>query len=405
MQNPTVEFEASEVNGTAPGDSGLPRRAMLAGLGGLAAGVLLAGGREVQAGPLEPPLGPISSTGRTLTEVEPRTPLSQANTPGDANSVYRIALPGSYFLTSNLAGVSGKHGIKIEADNVTIDLRGFSVIGVPGSITGIHVEGTRNNLAIRNGKITGWSDAGMNLVGVSASANAIVEDILARANGATGIRVSNNAVLRRCAANGNGVNLVSSGIVAFTNAAITDCVSRGNTGNGIAAGEGAVLRNCSVFSNSGSGIAVGQGSVVVACSVRSNNQNGVSVGDGSLVADCASNSNRLDGILISGDCTVRGNSCDSNGNGGDGAGIHATGSDNRIEANNCTDSDRGIDIDSAGNIIIRNSCSGNTTDWDFVANNVYGPIIDRRVPLSPAVAGFSAASTLASTDANANYSF
>ena len=94
-----------------------------------------------------------------------------------------------------------------------------------------------------------------------------------------------------------------------------------------------------------------------------------------------------------------------NGSGGDGAGIHATGGDNRIEGNNCTGADRGIDVDAAGNIVIKNTCSGNTTNWDIVANNVYGPIIDRTAPASPAVSGNSAASSLGSTDSNANFTY
>jgi len=101
---------------------------------------------------------------------------------------------------------------------------------------------------------------------------------------------------------------------------------------------------------------------------------------------------------------VRDNLCTNSG-GASAAGIHATGSDNRIEGNTCTSCRTGVLVSSAGNIIIRNSCSGNTTDWNFVANNVYGPIIDRRSPASPAVNGFSAASTLGSTDANANFSY
>jgi hypothetical protein len=62
-------------------------------------------------------------------------------------------------------------------------------------------------------------------------------------------------------------------------------------------------------------------------------------------------------------------------------------------------------VDGAGNIIITNTCSGNTIDWVFVANNVFGPIIDRRVPASASVSGFSAPSSLGSTDANANFSY
>jgi len=102
---------------------------------------------------------------------------------------------------------------------------------------------------------------------------------------------------------------------------------------------------------------------------------------------------------------IRGNTCSSNGNGGDGAGIHATGADNRIDGNNCTGADRGIDVDGAGNIIIRNTCSGNTTNWTIVANNVVGPILDRRSPSSAAISGNTAPSSLGTTDPNANFSY
>jgi len=103
--------------------------------------------------------------------------------------------------------------------------------------------------------------------------------------------------------------------------------------------------------------------------------------------------------------SYRGNTSTSNGVGGDGAGIRATGADNRIEDNNCTGADRGIDVDAAGNVIIRNTCSGNTTDWVVVANNVVGPILDRRAPASAAINGFAAPDSTGSTHPNANFSY
>ena len=129
------------------------------------------------------------------------------------------------------------------------------------------------------------------------------------------------------------------------------------------------------------------------------------VGVGCTVADCTARGNTLDGIVCNIECVIRGNTCASNGNAGDGAGIHATGSVNRIEGNNCTGADRGIDVDATKNIIIRNSCAGNTIDWAIVANNVVGPILDRRAPASAAINGFTAPSSLGSTDPNANFSY
>src|SRR5262245_22765217 len=76
----------------------------------------------VFAGPLNPPAGPVTSTYKTLTEVEPRTPISAASTPGDAAGQFKITQPGSYYLTGNIAAIPGKHGIEIAASGVTIDL-------------------------------------------------------------------------------------------------------------------------------------------------------------------------------------------------------------------------------------------------------------------------------------------
>ena len=55
---------------------------------------------------------------------EPRIAINTASTPGDADSVFRITQPGSYYLTGNTSGVAAKHGIEIDASDVTLDLMG-----------------------------------------------------------------------------------------------------------------------------------------------------------------------------------------------------------------------------------------------------------------------------------------
>src|SRR5687767_12820054 len=96
----------------------------------LAALALLAAGSGLLfAGPLDPPSGPITSTHKTLTQVEPRTPISTATTPGDADSTFRITQPGSYYLTGNITGEASKKGIELilaGGSQVTIDLNGFT---------------------------------------------------------------------------------------------------------------------------------------------------------------------------------------------------------------------------------------------------------------------------------------
>lgn len=327
------------------------------------ASVLAAGAIISHAGPLDPPAGPVTGTYKTLAEVEPRIAVNAANTPGDADSLFKITQPGAYYLTGNVAGVAGKHGIEIVASGVTLDLNGFDVAGVPGmgffSGVTVGVAGL-TNIAVVNGSVRGWEgDAGVDLMGVFGAGNCRVEGVLAS----------------------------------------------GNTNAGIRVGAGGRVAACSAYLNTGVGISVLNGEVS-RCSAFNNIASGISVGTGCTVSDCVARLNTLDGIRCANESVIRGNTCSGNGNGaGSGAGVHATGSDNRIEDNQCTGADRGVDVDVAGNIIVRNTCAGNTFDWDVVANNVFGPIVDRRAPASAGVLGFVGASSLGTTDANANFSY
>ncbi|MEL6329151.1 MAG: hypothetical protein AAFR38_05780 [Planctomycetota bacterium] len=78
-----------------------------------------------QLGPLNPPAGPVADT----PELEPRTVLSAVNTPGDADSVFKITQPGSYVLTADVVVPAGQVGVDIAANEVSIDLNGFTIRG------------------------------------------------------------------------------------------------------------------------------------------------------------------------------------------------------------------------------------------------------------------------------------
>ena len=53
------------------------------------------------------------------------------------------------------------NGIVIDADNVTLDLNGFALIGAPGSLNGVLVAMQRNNIVVKNGVVSNWGRAGV----------------------------------------------------------------------------------------------------------------------------------------------------------------------------------------------------------------------------------------------------
>src|SRR3954447_23488208 len=89
-------------------------------------------------GSLTPPGGP-SPTMKTLDQVEARTPIDAAHTPGDATNEFNIGQAGSYYLTGNVT-VSKTNGIHITAAGVTVDLNGFQIARNAGAGSGIAVD-------------------------------------------------------------------------------------------------------------------------------------------------------------------------------------------------------------------------------------------------------------------------
>ena len=371
------------------------------------------------AGPLTPPVGPVTSTNKTLQEVEPRTAINLTNTPGDADSLFKITQPGSYYLTGNITGLAGRHGIEITTSGVTLDLMGFALSGsaeVP-ALDGVSTTVfSRTNITIRNGSVRGWGGEGVDL-GTFGAFNSAVIDVHASGNTGNGIASGSGSTIAGCTASfntGDGIvagegstitgctafGNIGNGISASTGISITGCTAYNNTGSGITAGNGNMVAGCTASFNTGSGILAGSGSTITGCTASFNDGNGISASTGSTISNCTTRANALDGIRVSFSCVVLANTC--SGNGGNGSGIHVTGSDNRIEGNNCINAGRGIDVDLAGNIIIKNTCSGNTFNWDVVAGNVC--LVVQGVT-GGAILGNTGGIAPGSTDPNANFSY
>ena len=148
-------------------------------------------------GSLTPPGAP-APTMKTLEQIEPRIPISSLP--------YSISQPGSYYLTTNLTGVAGQNGITITGARVTLDLMGFELRGVPGSLSGIHMN-PATSPHVLNGSITGWGQDGIN--GTNGGGGTI-ERLRVSNNGRYGISFNSGSQIRHCIVFGNGnVGLLS----------------------------------------------------------------------------------------------------------------------------------------------------------------------------------------------------
>jgi len=320
-----------------------------AALGALALGIAAVVSGIADAGPLDPPppAGGPTGTQKTQNEIEPRTPISSLP--------FTISTSGSYYLTGNLTGVAGAHGITISVSDVTLDLNGFALIGVAGSVNGVNVSpGT--NTHILNGTVRDWDGHG---VQAFSALNSRVENLRSFSNGGSGISIGSNSTVTACEAYLNG-------------------------GTGVEAGQNSSIIACTAQANSANGFTLSTASVISDCTARNNGGDGIDGTTNAIIKGCVAMANLNDGIQVNSGAYVTGNNSTVNGLGGaDGAGIHATGANNRIDGNHVTINDRGIDVDAAGNTIVRNSASGNTTEYDIVAGNDTGPITTAAAATSP----------------------
>lgn len=343
----------------------------------------------VLGGPLAPPVGPVAPTNKTLMEVEPRTAINSTTAPGDADSVFRIAQAGSYYLTGNVVGVAGKSGVEIAAENVTLDLNGLEVVGVAGALQGIN-SGTFpgfGGATVRNGTVRNWPTGGVIFPTSWAPSQVCrIENVTSRDNGGTGFESRESAVYVGCIAEGN-----TTGYDTGNNGTLSGCAAWGNTGDGFNVGYGSSVSNCISRSNGDDGFRTAGGPAsFVGCTSSVNGGDGFEVtaaslntcaaafntgfafrliGDSSLI-ECNATSTQAGCVTAANDCTIR----HCNFSGGT-VGIEVTGSDNRVEGNNVADSTTGLSVTAAGNLIISNSVSGGTTRYSILAGNAAGPIV------------------------------
>lgn len=359
-------------------------------------------------GQLDPPSGPIVSTG----------PISL--NAADISLPYTINQPGRYILTSDFTGITGFNGITIVVSNVTLDLNGFHVVGVPGSINGIFVQGLRYNIEMINGTVRNWGGNGADM---SGSRNSRMFNMRAHNNSSIGLLVGTGSVMNQCTSAGN----TNDGMFAGTGSVVTDCAMYLNNDDGVTCNPGVTFNNvtsslngnagfrllsgcsmfnCTAYQNQGNGIVVAEACNVVNCTAQfnqfsgivasfhcriegcvsyDNRSDGIRTSTNCIVVDCVASRNFDDGIQVPVACYVRGNTCDSNGVGGSGSGIQVVGGLNYIESNHVSGNVNGIHIVGRDNIVARNVAVANSFNYviDIPADNDIGPIGAAATSTSP----------------------
>lgn len=310
---------------------------------------------------------------KTLSQVEPRTPISSLP--------FTITSPGAYYLTTNLTGVSGQNGISVNASYVTIDLRGFAIVGVSGSINGITAAVPVTNLVVQNGSLSGWGQNGIN--GFLASFDQYT-DLFLSGNGGSGLFTGTGDQISRCNASQNAVagfngypgcayesctanqnlqygfstdrnsrfagcianNNTLYGFYPYTNCILNDCTAVQNGQGGIVSPYiGCTAVNCVANFNGGNGLSLGDNCVARGCTGTSNSSNGILTGNNSVINSCTASVNGSTGITAENNTTVESSTASAN----KGQGINA--------GNGCTLTSCNANSNQLGNILTSTGCT------------------------------------------------
>ena len=284
------------------------------------------------------PLGPPGSDAakmKSLNQLEPRTPITTLP--------FAVTNSGAYYLMGTLIGTNAADGIIIFRDDVQVDLRGFSLIGVPGSSNGIMVGNSCHNISIHDGVVRGWGASG---IAAGMAHESEINSVTAFTNDGDGIVMGDNAL-------------------------VTSCGAFKNKGTGIRTSVGGTVTDSKVRDNGGAGIVVDSMSRVLQSSANRNGTGGIAGNLYCVVRNCVAAENLGHGISVDSDSRVLENSCSMN-DPQTGAGLCILGRGNRVENNNVTRNRYGILMSpaSSGNLVINNSASGNTNNyWGFGGGN------------------------------------
>ncbi len=189
---------------------------------------------------------------------------------------------------------AGQDCLVVNANNVTIDLNGFAIIG-SGTGRGITASSSLHGVTIRNGTVRGFA-TGIALAGTGN----LIEHVRIAANTDTGLVLGAGSLAHHVVVQDN----FQAGVVLSTACTFRDGIVQANgnspTSRGLAAGPGSTVTGNTVWRNFGAGIFSGSGSTVAGNTVLDTSGVGISVICPSNVLHNTATTNSAGNLLLGG---------------------------------------------------------------------------------------------------------
>lgn len=235
-----------------------------------------------------------------VIEINQARALAGGVTPGDVSGFpVTIAQPGSYRLTSNLdirqqPTPEDVTAIKIEVDDVSIDLNGFSLLGptlcggspltcTPPIGTGRGIDGeNQSRLSVINGRVVG-----MGSHGVILGPRSRIKEVIAMHNNRIGLRASFSSNVTGCIAEANG----HIGIITGQASVISGNTANANKADGIFSASLSIVLNNTASLNGQNGITTENDASVIGNNVAGNDNDGLYLSTGTGYVNNVANGN------------------------------------------------------------------------------------------------------------------